>query len=563
LGLISHIARTRRVKCDEGRPGCARCEKFGIICQGYLVPGQKAQPVTKPLFPKQTFAPLAATSHAEPARAQDQPRSGFRLVYPLMYAGAHFSDEQEYRYFHFYCHEVASQLSRPYGTQLWERLIPQAGVIDQFIVHAIIALGAVCKARAEVPSPLDSRSVPPSNHYRYALTEYSKALRGMRASLTGRPDDIRKAVIGCLLIFCFETLQANELVASIHASQLMSLVQHTQRGSNTGNRPTLSYASLQLEEEFYGALSGLDIQNLLYLDGRPRDIHTKYKEELNAALTNLPERFVAIKESRDYLQLIMQRNLHFIVEAKSRARIDQRDLSGHPLCGVPPEMATWSHTSEERPQIPPGIIAERDQYMEDIYQWERASKPFFDKEIPADDTNSELFLISNLLLVHAAMNTIILYRIFQPPETGYDAFLPQFQTVVSCSAAVHHLLTTPIAHSSSPVFRFDVGIIPALSQAGILCRDSGVRRRAVELLMSQPRYREGIWQSVAAGMIADWIRGLEESWLDENGYVPGNRRASLIHVDSGFHERWVKVACLQRDGKDGNGFEMKEAVLSW
>lgn len=100
---------------------------------------------------------------------------------------------------------------------------PQVSGMVQFVVHAIVALDALSKARAVVQCPLGTRALPISSHYQEALTRYGKTLSGMRASLTGRREDMRKALIGCLLTFYFEALQSNEYIASQHASQIIYL----------------------------------------------------------------------------------------------------------------------------------------------------------------------------------------------------------------------------------------------------------------------------------------------------------------------------------------------------
>jgi hypothetical protein len=48
--------RIRRVKCDEAKPSCVRCQKFGIDCDGYISLGAKAtnSQATKLLLPKCT-----------------------------------------------------------------------------------------------------------------------------------------------------------------------------------------------------------------------------------------------------------------------------------------------------------------------------------------------------------------------------------------------------------------------------------------------------------------------------------------------------------------------------
>ena len=124
--ILSNLSkrRYRRVKCDEAKPWCQRCIKFGVDCYGY--PAPKGPPrVSKHLKPRdhRAIAPLARQTvicYMQPARL--------------------FEDEQEGRCFRIYCEEMAHQIKGPFKTSLWNQLIPQVSEGEPFIRHAIIAL---------------------------------------------------------------------------------------------------------------------------------------------------------------------------------------------------------------------------------------------------------------------------------------------------------------------------------------------------------------------------------------------------------------------------------------
>jgi hypothetical protein len=87
--------RNRRVKCDEGKPSCWRCLKFGVECQGYSDP--KVEPKSRTLQsralkPRKFLQPLPSTVS----------RMSF---------GPSFGSEQEPRYFRIFCNETARQIA--------------------------------------------------------------------------------------------------------------------------------------------------------------------------------------------------------------------------------------------------------------------------------------------------------------------------------------------------------------------------------------------------------------------------------------------------------------------
>ena len=262
--------------------------------------------------------------------------------------------------------------------------------------------------------------------------------------------------------------------------------------------------------------------------------------------------FVDLKDCRTFLRVIMRRNFHFIAAARSEiqniepsaGRIDQN------LAAFRPGNNTWiqSLSTLHLPKtIPLALREERDQCIADVDRWRKASARVFERTSLAENSLQD-FIVTTLLNIHAAMNTIILVRSFFPPETDYDAYLPEFRLITKLSARIHpHLVSRT---SASSTFHFDVGIIPALSQVGIYCRDSKIRHQAVDLLLKSPGYREGMWDPMAMGKISQAAMELEEEWMDENGYIPGNRRATLLKGDCLLQQRRAVQCFAQRIGTD-------------
>jgi len=59
---------------------------------------------------------------------------------------------------------------------------------------------------------------------RVALKEYDKALKGMRKAIENRRHDIRTALVACLLVFCFESLQGNPNAAVSNTQSGLTLL---------------------------------------------------------------------------------------------------------------------------------------------------------------------------------------------------------------------------------------------------------------------------------------------------------------------------------------------------
>jgi hypothetical protein len=534
--------RKRRVKCDEGKPKCARCLKFGVACDGYQTKPLKGPRSTKKrlLFPK----------------TQD-------LEIELEFLLPRFSEEVEGQYFRYYCDEIAFQIQGPFRTGVWDRLIPQAGEMQPFIRHAIVALGALSKAYAEDEHPILSNP-----HHMYALKAYCKALKGIRNVLCSGWEDGRNALIACLLVFCFESLQGHQAAATMHAGSLVSLFFNWRWASEgtRDNTPGVCAHGIQIEEGLHVAFSELDLQALLFLDQRSTTMHRQIKEDVNITIGLMPGQFETMHQCRAYWQLIMRRNFHFVAAARAAV---SNPLSCINVEGAGPEESytrtcmrpennPLSNTTNvsSRSKIPSYLLDEQQRYVKDIRRWERATESIFSRptcQVPHEGDDLQDFSQATLLKIHSSMNVVLLARTFYPPETGYDIYLPEFRKQVELCGIVAPYIVFP--NQSARMYRFDLGIIPSLSQTGVLCRHSQTRGRAIALLEACRGYREGIWDGKSIAVITGFIRDAEEEngGLDENGWVKVGRRVRLQGVDINAAEKMATISVKEASGRERVG----------
>ncbi|KAH8762910.1 hypothetical protein F5882DRAFT_365036 [Hyaloscypha sp. PMI_1271] len=508
--------RSRRVKCDETHPICKNCQKFYISCT-YPVPIEKPKHRTSrkaiklhPLIPK--GCPTEPTPSLQ----------GYEVR-----AGPRFTDAVEARYFVYYCEGISSQIGRPFGNKLWDQLIPQAGSEVPFIGRAVIALGALSKSQSERQKE--------NPHHAYALAQYVRALQGMRRSVREHPSDVRTALIGCLLVFCFESLKGHQGAASAHASSGSNLI-----ASMCLNCQPKSWRQSELGAELYSAFSGLNLQSLLFLDKRDRGTHAFYKKGLSEAAKGMPGEFGDLEECRRFWHYIMRRNLHFSLEVRdalsrtsSQATSSSTHLGADDRCRMDHASRTETASSSS-----PSLLVERDSYVQDICRWEIASAPLLCRLSCPATRSEEVFLISCLLKIHAAMNIVLLTTAFSPPETAAEG---------------------------GGTFRFEIGILPALSQVGLLCRERGVRGRAIGLLRGCRGYKEGIWDAEGVGAVSGWVRDLEERGCVEEGVIDGSEneyrggmvpeenRVQLVGCEMTVEEQRARVVVRQSDGVERQG----------
>ncbi len=210
------VSRVRRVKCDETRPGCLRCQKFGRDCAGY----QSRQRTTGRLISQcgRVLAP----------KLQEGAGKLLPITLPPVSDGVLFNDDRDCRYFRLFCEHTASSLSGYFNESLWDTIVLQASEHTPSIRHAVIAIGALeqtahtarrqgCLPRSDLKNQQDERS----EHHQFALQRYGIAIKEMRENLSAGRLDARTALI---LTVCFEAWNGNVQCAVLQIRNGLKLI---------------------------------------------------------------------------------------------------------------------------------------------------------------------------------------------------------------------------------------------------------------------------------------------------------------------------------------------------
>lgn len=540
-----YTCKLRHVKCDEAKPSCSRCIKFGTVCDGY---------------PSSTSTAVSAASRAILPKGQALARKRLEGL-PLckMNSGPRFENVREGQYFRLYCEEMARQIRGPFPTALWDQLIPQISEAEPFIKHAIIGIGALGKTSKDASKSLDFMgNLPPwTPDSASALEHYGKALRGMRASIARGDRDYKTFCLACILIFIFETLYAQPGSAVKNAESALMLLSSWSQAKP--NERTIFFKAgewreQQIEEDLLTALGGLDLQVLFFRDTRPISVHEHTIGHLNTFIPDMPIEFTTLKCARKYWQLIMRRNFHWRKVLLLRSKCEE--LSGY-----------WKYSSDSpwddctdifpggnmfsTPKEPPAdMYSDMVRYREDIRRWGAASSRLFEN-LWADGNPEEKVLVA-LLRMHEIISHIMLEGAFFITEIEHDVFFPQYRTILSLLEYIHPIVTA----TGASFYQFDLGIIIGLFLLGTRCRERQTRNRAIEIMLSK-RFREGMWDVGPAAMLSAWIRDVEEEAREENGDLPEHKRGFItsILVDLA---RGRGIMGLTKKGLNGLEFLEKE-----
>jgi hypothetical protein len=221
-------AKTRRVKCDETKPKCLRCERFGRDCDGYP-DGAYARGAIQPI----------------------QPRIPIVLYGPS--TSIHGSQDES-QYFQAFIQYSAHELPGYFDAEFWARTVLQESHAVTPIRHAVIALGALNRSLENAPGPqlkVNIIQTVDRIHHEYAVLHYIKSIQTLNQYLsTSNSPQLRIALICCVLFVCFETFQgsfASSVQQAYGGLKILRSYHAGRSGSKPRSRPKSSFTSKALQ----------------------------------------------------------------------------------------------------------------------------------------------------------------------------------------------------------------------------------------------------------------------------------------------------------------------------
>ncbi|MCJ1462454.1 hypothetical protein MMC07_001055 [Pseudocyphellaria aurata] len=256
--------RVRRVKCDEARPNCSRCQSTGRNCDGY-----SAAPVTR----RQISQLLRSGSSLGLLR---NPASGF-------------DNDRESSYFDYFRSSSAPKSTTFYGSDFWLRRVLQMTHSEPAIKHATLALGALhrCYEFEQWPQP--------EQELKSALLYYSRAVSQTKnLLLQNTRENTEKLLVICLLFMCYENTVGNFPAAQMHLQHGLCILSESRKQSPGGQ----SVPNQDIPDDILHAFSRMDLQAMALSDSSaPYPFSTVRVSEPSP----IPSSFSSIAEAQYHL----------------------------------------------------------------------------------------------------------------------------------------------------------------------------------------------------------------------------------------------------------------------
>jgi hypothetical protein len=490
------------VKCDESKPECLRCKKFGRKCDGY-VPEHDEPPPKEPTVQPPPCRKLLSKALHDLTHPPTQPLRPHLTVLP-------FQDNLEYQYFCIFKDQTAIELSGGFEPTLWNDVVVQAcdNASIRDLCTAVAALSIAGRHCSKATSKLTLHQHKDirhdvNSHLQYALMQYGKALKRVQMMVTTSQDTMQVTLITALLIFVFESLHGDtdRAVTPIRSAMeliLKRLSSHPRQTRISRVSPHRSQLSpLAIDEDLLSAFMRLDGPALALIRKRDEVVayptHCIFASTYHVTKLDIPSCFASISEARLYLEDIKWRvspnpdmdRSRSSSASRQHTPFDDYDIPG---CNSCESMATDVGLAGETLQD--WCIATANSSLSakaQFEQWHSAFEPLLEHSMTPAGGNT--FIPVTTLYIQALQD-----RLIAPADTEGEKFYEhdQLQTVRMIISLSRRLIDHP---DFSKSFVFDHGIIPTLVVILTLCPDRFLKWEACDVVRSMIPRREGVWDS--------------------------------------------------------------------
>jgi len=435
-------------------------------------------------------------------------------------------DAKERRVFHRFQVRTIPAFAGSSELDFWENLVLKVGQQEPVVRNAIVALGTLHEDYQKRNGKY-SQDMIADPSYQQALSLYGKALRQLNQRLfEGNSSSAKLALISSILFTCFEVLRRNNMSAIIHYQAGMREL--TRQIKTTRENDMTSFQSSPTVTEFR-AIPQDELDVLLRVFAR-YDVQacTFAKPRAEALAVNLPLPPPAV-------MTLSQVKMHLDNLLISIYQFIKSDLAMYrywPVSAVPSD---W--------------LLRRDEALTTFETWLTAIESFFQHPPnPPPTTNPPILppqeskpLLGLRMQVRVGL-ILLKTSIATPAETAFDAFLPDFDDMVTRIESLADSLALPPAQpldNESTTFTMELGILHPLFFVAIKCRDWGVRRRAIAALKRGGR--EGVWEGPIVAVVAEWVARLEEAGVEVGACIPEEKRLHEVRKDVDYEGRRVLV----------------------
>ncbi|KAI5244495.1 hypothetical protein E4T43_03830 [Aureobasidium subglaciale] len=481
--------KIRKVKCDEERPFCKRCTDTGRKCDGYAV--QPDKKLIKLAANKPESTPCSAAPRRPSPPGTNTSRAVRRLapatlvIDPAFISPALSSEDKPW--VEFFSMRTGPALSNIFSHSFWSFTLPQLSVSEPVIRHALIAVGSA-HARFEAEAR-DNQLVRIAVPHNFTLRHYNEAIRLLQRHLSNDPTATDFALLCCLIFISLECIYGNRTLVIDHLQNGLNLLrssqlldQETEASSNT--------IAKSIKQEIRPLFHRLDSQTtLMGFSGS-----NMYNDTDRLLSLHTPRSFDDFEHAKISLDTLVASTLHFIRsvhdgkhDENGTVTLSARTLQLHLLS----ELSVWNNSMAN-------LVKSRNPFKDEDNRMEK------------------------MLRIQQTAACIWLSRCTELEEQGFDAYLPDFASIVKWARILAtpspdaddclHTRLASLSMANTSRFSLNMAYIPPLYLVAIKCRDPITRREAISIL-EETNGREGLWDARLHAKVARRLVEVEEATM--------------------------------------------------
>ena len=363
-------------------------------------------------------------------------------------------------------------------------------------------------------------------HVKFALVKQNQAIRSLRKTLSSGQPQMRLALVASLLFPCFESLHGNWETATQQVYSGLNIF----KGLSEDERRHATNGLTDIDLEVGLTLRRLELQILSFLAMNPMLEHPFNDLTDEEIKMDMPDQFATFNEA-----FTAAANLAVSVLRHSRTSARCGDDSG---CR--------------------DLITQQQRCLQALVdRWNKAYESIL-LEVCQYPVGREYLGVLQLRICVWKCETIIATSVSNT-EVVFDSFTAQFRRITHFA---RHVLQKDqeVRESVGPRLQHGMGFIMALFYTATRCRDFSVRREAIAILREWP-CTNGIWHSLQAAKVAEWIASIEENSCSGQESIPGNCRVKMQSLKVSLQKGVITVECMQ---SSVNGvLQVRKANLHW
>jgi hypothetical protein len=355
-------------------------------------------------------------------------------------------------------------------------------------------------------------------HLDFALVQHSKAIGSFRRSLSEEYRQVRLSLMASMLFGCFESFYGNWETASLQISSGLRLLRQWERARRSKGKP--ASAREAIDPQLGATLARLDLQMESYLALHPMNDNPVTELESIPLNHTYPARFTKLAEA---FPLALELSTSGVRHTRNAFRSLNLGCNQDAL---------------ER---------ERDYIHNYVRQWKKAFRPILlERETGQHQGNRDIFGILQLYACVLGFEVLLVTGLSKE-EIIHDRYTEQFRQIVSVCRRLFEIDRDWDRRSRQANYlkaQFGLGVTMSIYIVATRCREPVLRRDAIATLREWPS-KNGIWDSLHAAQVAEWIMGIEEEMACGDNNIPEEARVRMSSLKVITKREGIDVECIQ------------------